>query len=359
VDRAPGLTWSKFIVMKKIYKYTVFLLVAWGILLVLLVGLFFAADMYMHYHFRDQQGYNWRGYRGATVGRKAPAEVRIACFGGSTTYGYGVHYTRTWPVYLEEELRRRLRSAVSVVNLGANNQGMYGISYDVKAYRDLDYDLAIIYNGYNDSSPRTLNTINFRGSDILFRLFGYKSILTLYLAEKGAMMMYGRKNLDRWYRGDKPPKQTGIRFSMGLALNKMDKLISWVNSALVASDREAQAMIRSQKGKPFGAYLVYLAKTLDWLLSHHKKVIVVCQPGWYNTVQQRLVRELLRTKYGDRVVYLNLSSAVSIKDKSLCYDGMHLTPKGNRLLAGHMVAAVIAALEKKKTPGGRAGSARK
>ncbi len=37
-----------------------------------------------------------------------------------------------------------------------------------------------------------------------------------------------------------------------------------------------------------------------------------------------------------RVQYLNHGRSISLKDRTLAYDGMHLTRAGNEIIAGHL-----------------------
>lgn len=302
------------------------------------IGLLIIADLYMHYHLREQQGYNSEGYRGESLDRKREGEVRIATFGGSTTYGYGVNYKKAWPYYLSVLLQDNVSNQVSVTNLGANNQGIYGIWYDVRAYNYLGYDIALMFNGYNDSNPKTLNLSSFRGDDGFFQIFGYKFILPMYLSEKSALLMYGDENLDKHYRGEleENVKQEGIRFQVGLAMKEMNTLIGRVERFLYEQEEIAEGMLQASGDRPFKEYLQYLEKVFDWLLTHEKVVIFVCQPGMYDSVQQSQVRQLIHNNYKGQVTYINLSEAIDLSDKELSFDNMHLTPLGNKIIAEHI-----------------------
>lgn len=319
---------SKFLLF-----YVIFILFCLLSAIVILLG----ADYYLHYRFKEstQGSYNWRGYRGNVVKKKQKNEIRIACFGGSTTFGYGVHWKDTWPYLLEQLLQNDLYK-FSVVNLGANCQGIYGISYDVKYYNYLNYDIAIIYNGYNDSDPKDLNTASFRGKDGFFRIFGYKLILPLYLSERSKMLMYKEKlgkvnKAKREGRLDELEKTKGIKFQLGVSMEKLNQIIKSVDKRLNQFDSEAKEMIK-KNNEPYGNYLLFLQKTFDWLTLNNKTIFYICQPGWFDKVQQQLVREFINEKY-DNVYYINLSYAVDLKNKKLCYDGSHLTGKGNKLIA--------------------------
>ena len=142
----------------------------WLIPVATAIVLLLAFDLVLHFHLAKQSGYNLQGFRGDAKPKKA--EHVIACFGGSTTYGFGVRKNESWPFYLEEQLRT-FGQNVCVLNLGSNEQGIYGINFDVEGYDYLNYDIALIYTGYNVLNPYEFNTFSLRGGDIFFRLFHY------------------------------------------------------------------------------------------------------------------------------------------------------------------------------------------
>ena len=139
----------------------------WFVSIVIAVVILLAIDLILHFQLDKQSGYNLQGFRGDSGPKDA--DYVIACFGGSTTYGFGVSKSEAWPFYLEEQLDN-LEQNVCVLNLGANAQGIYGINYDVEGYDYLNYDIALIYTGYNDLNPHEFNKYRFRGSDVFFRL---------------------------------------------------------------------------------------------------------------------------------------------------------------------------------------------
>ena len=95
----------------------------------------------------------------------------------------------------------------SVVNLGFNNEGAYSFLPTLRDFKYLDYDVVILYEGYNDMpGDEGPNTSVFRHNSAVFRLTGYFPILPLYLDEKAMMFRYGG-DLSAAYaaqRGDTP-----------------------------------------------------------------------------------------------------------------------------------------------------------
>jgi lysophospholipase L1-like esterase len=92
-----------------------------------------------------------RGFRGADCPPPgAGAQLRVACFGDSCTFGKGVLEDETWPRQLERLLQAELgpeRRAV-VANMGVN--GYAGAEYAEAARRNLqDFAPDVVIVGYN------------------------------------------------------------------------------------------------------------------------------------------------------------------------------------------------------------------
>ena len=121
--------------------------------LVVSVAGLFALDIYEHHKLSTSAGLNVWGYRGPTVGRKQAGELRVLALGGSTTFGYGVHWQEAVPAYLEGLLKQQNAipgHPVTVVNLGYNGEGAHSYKYTLQDYEYLNGDAVIFYTGYND-----------------------------------------------------------------------------------------------------------------------------------------------------------------------------------------------------------------
>ena len=278
-------------------------------LLVLIVLVLVLSDYFLHGY------YNTEGYRGEVLKEKKAGEYRIACFGGSTTFGYWVEATEAWPAQLEKMLQKK--GAYQVINLGANNQGVFGISHDIKSYEYLHYDMAIIYDGYNDREPDQLSEYNFRGGDIFFSTFVYKTILGFYLKE------VGRKTSSFFTEEEAQPV-----FEKELSKDSMKNSLSTYYSVLNA---KAEEMLKEGKF-PYQLYIHRMDEVLQYLVAKKIRTVVVCQPGTYNSIQQQLVRKMIKEKYSAKVEQVNLSDLFPDISK-VSFDGMHLTAEGNSILA--------------------------
>jgi hypothetical protein len=113
-----------------------------------------AVDMYLHRKYEKSAGFNIWGYRGPAVGSKTAGEYRVALLGGSSAYGYGVDWNESIAAVLERLLAGRSAGPFQrfiVVNLGYNNEGAYSFRFTLADYLSLDYDVACLYEGYNDT----------------------------------------------------------------------------------------------------------------------------------------------------------------------------------------------------------------
>ncbi len=283
-------------------KYT-----KWVILFGIVSGLVLS-DYFLHGY------YNTEGYRGEQLEEKKPGEYRVACFGGSTTFGFWVEAEEAWPAQLNKDLQNK--GSYSVANLGANNQGIYGISYDIKNYEYLNYDMAVIYNGETDRDPRILSDFNFRGDDLFFEAFGYKTILGFYIKEAIRRVTPVQQN-------DSVPV-----FQKGMS---GDSIKNNVSAYYAVFNKEAEKMLAARE-LPYQLYIEQLDEVLAYLVQKKIRTVLVCQPGAYHSIQQQKVRQLLQAKYSGKVEYINLSELFTDINK-VSFDGMHLTKEGNRVVA--------------------------
>jgi hypothetical protein len=312
-----------------------------SITFVLTAGSFLLVDLY--YHRRclqgDLQGPNWRGYRGPVVGRKLPHETRIVMCGGSTTFGYGLRYKEALPYQLEQKLQALLgpQQKVSVINLGYNMEGVYAFYYNLSDFRDLDYDVVILYEGYNDLRIGTTGA--YRHSNPIFRLCGYMPVLPMLAREK-IMSIRSRGHLDDAYNR----KQFVFR------LKPTERLHAAVlDNLLAASDGFETALKRLDPGDTLGLDLIQLKnnrwawyehfekRAIEYSLHHHKKVIVMTQPFINKThrEQQAALQAMLASDFkgSNDLLYVNAGEDLDLLDPKLSFDGMHLTAGGCDYLA--------------------------
>ena len=324
-------------------------------------GAVLAADVYLHHRVQNLAGVNVWGYRGPTVGRKAPGEVRAVVLGGSTAFGYGLPWDEGFP-YFSSATCARVRAAasgMSVVNLGAPGQGAYGFLFDLIDYAYLRYNVAIFYEGYNDLGSRDLpeavpertgpNDLLWRRQSPVFRATGYFPILPLVFHEK-AMALRSGGELDAAYRGR-------ARFTPGLATRAT---ASALDAAAAVAERVGTQLGRLS-GNPdrldaastgdvetWRHYVSCVIRAVEYARRHDVKVIVVSQPYGSDTHvrQQRALAAALGDRFGadPGVDYVNLGSLLNIRDRQVAYDGLHLVAEANAVVAAHLVQPVLDAV---------------
>lgn len=316
------------------------------------LGALAAFDVHLHHKFERAAGLNVWGYRGSPVGKKRPGEVRVVVLGGSTVLGFGLDEKDVFPQQLEVMLNAN-RSAsdsrtYSVVNLGYNQAGAYSFRYTLEDYRYLDYDVVCLYEGYNDlGNP---NRYNSRRDWIVFRLTGYMPMLPIVIAEKIRLWRYGD------VRGPRPDAPLVFRSGI-VSRTKADALEASkrITDALErqlrnVNNSETDPRTRSAVDDCSTRWTFYcsgVATAIDFVRRQGKSVVVVTQPyiGGGHREQQADLRKMLGNRYARdaSVRYVNLGDAVDTTDPSMCWDGMHLTPEGNRRLAAALLPSVRAA----------------
>jgi lysophospholipase L1-like esterase len=303
-------------------------------------------DLYLHHRFAQTGGYNIWGYRGPVVGRKQPGERRIEMLGGSVAFGYGVNADQTIPAYLERQINLQLGPesppSVTVVNLGWNSEGAHSFTYTLKDYEYLRSDIAVLYSGYNDLAH---DTQVFRHQSAVFRLTGYLPILPII-------------PLSQWLRIENlSDTATGkVVFRPGLAEKTATEAADTALRISQALEQQLGKLSPSDVTelplrKAYGDWTYYVRAVRDAVavaLAQGKQVFVITEPfiSDMHVDQQTALVEMLRTDYGKepRVHYVNAGKAVDLEDRTLCYDGMHLTAAGNRRVAEAIAPSLVKVL---------------
>ena len=314
-----------------------------------------ATDVYLHRKYEKSGGFNVWGYRGPAVGRKEPGEYRITVLGGSTAYGYGVEWNEAIPALLAQRLGAyRDGGPYTVVNLGYNNEGAHSFAFTLKDYDSLQYDLACLYEGYNDmmGDPRGPNLSVFRHDSPVFRLTGYLPIFPIVFKEKAAAMLSGDTDTAYW-----PSNKTVFR--PGLATKATAEVLATAGEFSQSLERQLGRVIAESPRQiadagsslckyPWAEYCHSMSSAIEYALTRNRQVMVVTQPYALGTLRERhldqqheLVGMLERRFAGDRRVrYVNLGEAVDLVDPRLSFDRMHLTGAGNAAIAAALAAPV-------------------
>jgi hypothetical protein len=319
-----------------------------------------AVDVYLHGKFEQSAGFNVWGYRGPAAGRKQADEYRVAVLGGSAAYGYGTTWDQAIPALLERQLSGRSALPVrrfTVVNLGYNNEGAYSFKPTLDDYSSLHYDLACLYEGYNDlmGDSRAPNVAVFRHDSPVFRLTGYMPIFPIVFKEKAAALAHG--DAGALYRdADKTVFHAGVAAraaagvldttaAIGQSLERQLGKISVEPLHVVNVDQSTGCKT------PWQQYCRSVLQAVDFALGRGAQVVVVTQPYAVlsPSIRQRHVEQqaemaaMLARRFGGdpRVAYVNLGPLVDLSNPRLSFDQMHLTPAGNARVAEALVAPVL------------------
>jgi len=334
-----------------------FIAVALLVAIFIPVAALLATDMFLHTRFQRTGGVNIWGYRGPIVHRKQPGERRVVMLGGSSAFGYGVGWAEAIPARLESKIRNAGEHA-SVVNLAYNNEGAYSFRFTLADYLYLDYDLAILYEGYNDlmGGERAPNFSVFRHESPVFRATGYLPIFPLIFREKAAAMLY-HGNIGQMYDEARTGKK--VRFDASVAdrakagaLNATAAVGDAIQRQLGRMSPEPAPSIPSANAsgcpQPWAEYCQAVLTAVEFGLQRDKRVLVVTQPyllghsGLRHQDQQQALVSALQRRFGTdrRVGYFNAGSIVDLADPAISFDQMHLTASGNERVASALAGPV-------------------
>lgn len=345
---------------KKILFALITIAIAVGGTLLLLL----AADLAVHYRAERSAGLNRYGYRGPVVGRKADGELRVVMLGGSTVFGYGVGWNESIPAYLETQLKQRLNRPVSVVNLGYNNEGAYAFVPNLEDFQYLDYDVIVLYEGYNDlPGDEGVNRSVYRRTSAVYRWTGYFPILPLYLEEKAKTLRRG--NVDAAYHDDAQKNGSStVVFRPGLAqrtsagaleaiaamTQALDGQLAKTATAPPPATRAAESSLGCEF--PYVTYCESVASAIRFGRARGNGVVVGMQPHLPGARSDELHRKqratlsaMLSRNFGadPKVVRADLSQLLDLHDADVTFDGMHLKPNANAVVAAALVEPVAAA----------------
>jgi hypothetical protein len=329
--------------------------VAGGVLVSCLALL--ALDVHLHHKFERGVLFNVWGYRGPVVGRKQPNEYRVAIFGGSTAFGFGVKWEESMPALLDQKLAAR-GAPIHVINLAYNGEGAYSFTFTMADYAYLNYDMVLFYEGYNDlfGDPDRPRHAVFRHESPVFRLTGYLPIFPIVAREKASVMLYGDTRAvyrDAHHAATVFRPGLATRTKAGIltaAASVGDSLERQLERVLSETAPPAQVSDGSTCSGTWAAYCRLLFVAVSDARARGKQVLVVTQPYLLgpairaaHEAQQRGVSEMLERRFDgdDSVRYLNLGDIVDVGDPELSFDRMHLTRLGNERVADALVHPVL------------------
>ena len=340
-------------------KKIVFALVTMALVFVATGVLLLIADLILHKRAEKSAGLNRYGYRGPVIGRKQPNELRVAMLGGSTVFGYGVAWNESIPAFLEPKLQAQLGRPVTVVNLGYNNEGAYSFQPNLEDFAYLDYDVIVLYEGYNDLAGDSTPNLNvYRRGSAMFRTFGYFPILPLYLEEKARSWRFG--GLEAAYQEARNESPGKVVFQPGLAKRTGAAALQAISSITTALDGQLEGsgvvvkMTESDSttgcSTPYVIYCESVAGAVRYGLARGKGVVVGSQPRAMGqglaherqARQQAALAAMMQRNFGQepRVAWADVSPLVDLTSVDATFDGMHLKPEANAAVAAALVEPV-------------------
>ncbi len=281
------------------------------------------------------QGWNHKGYRGDIKLEKEKNFKRIAVFGGSVVGGYGLNYKNSFPYILEQKLSSK---KFDVVNLGRNGNGINGIFDDIQDYLYLDYDIAIIHNGYNDCTAKGYNLLT-RNNNFFYKHFKYLPSLGVYLSEKTQLLLNksNPRALDEYY--EKKSKEFALKYkndpNKNFNLYMCKNLYEKKDKKLIFNEIEFIDHLNA-------FYIVKYKKVLDFLTKNKKNIIVVVQPEYGNDPRQKVQSELIikLAKNYNNVKLIDFSKKIDLNNPKISYDRIHNTKIGNELTVNLILSNV-------------------
>ncbi|MGZ8847516.1 MAG: SGNH/GDSL hydrolase family protein [Pyrinomonadaceae bacterium] len=295
------------------------------------VSIFFGIDFYLH----RKHGVNLWGYRGPAVGLKQPGEKRVAVLGGSTTWGYGLAVGQDFPAQLQRQLTKANagKGPINLLNLGFNNEGAYSFTNTMNDYDYLNYDVVLFYSGYNDLGGPNLYVLRHRSPVFLWT--GYLPLLPTLTADKISQWQQttsGKPNKTVF----QPPDQNQLDRAA-----QLEKQIGNLDGASAPGSQSTSATCPAE----WQFYCERIYEATELALKKGKRVLIVGEPyiSDKHINQQTALENMIRARFAGqtKVRYLTLGGVVDLRDRSLCWDGMHLTEEGNRRIADALAKPVL------------------
>lgn len=245
-----------------------------------------------------------------------------------------------FPAQLQHHLDQGQASATSsikVLNLGFNGEGAYSFKYTLKDYDYLECDAVVLYSGYNDLSGP--NFYVFRHRSPVFGWTGYLPLLPALTVDK--LSVWKQKLLGR--------NEKVVFQPPDLNQNSPEFLPKQLSPTVNQNQKSAETSFAVTVPAEWQFYCDQVSETVQMALQNGKRVLVVTEPYISNehVAQQKSLEAMIQMRFPNQphLRYLDLGRAVDLRDKSLCWDGMHLTEEGNRRIAVALKQPVLDLLQ--------------
>ena len=268
------------------------------------------------------KGYNINsdGFRGEEINPAGQNDtIRIVAMGGSTTFGEGVKDGYTYPEALERILNRDLQKKYEVINAGINACTLREITNLFKNEIVSLKPSIIVINSLANNLQYSKNAYKFE-STFVRRINSFlmrKSLFYLTLREKIAYMLHDTSS-DLY----KAPVESMLD-------NFMSDKSFWT---------ESKDMYQSVISQAYEEHIeVIIIKQPVWLKSHKKDNCGILYDKSLKPIYERVYAtfdELAEENNNVEVVNaVSVFNNIRNKNEYFTSDGLHLTKKGNELLA--------------------------
>jgi lysophospholipase L1-like esterase len=264
----------------------------------------------------------------------------VAVLGGSTTWGFGLTVGQDFPAQLQGQLDQSPApdtTSIKVLNLGWNGDGAYSFKYTLKDYDYLQPDAVVLYSGYNDLGGP--NFYVFRHRSPVFGRTGYLPLLPELTVDK----------LSVWKQRLMGHNEKVVFQPPELSQNSPEALPKQLGPGTKSNQESAEASSAVTVPAEWQFYCNQVYEAAQMALQSGKRVLIVTEPyiNDQHIAQQKALEAMIRTRFPNQphLRYLNLGRTVDLGDKSLCWDGMHLTEEGNRRIAGALRQPVFDLLQ--------------
>lgn len=263
----------------------------------------------------------------------------MAILGGSTTWGFGLRAGQDFPALLQSELNQvQAAFPIKVVNLGFNGDGAYSFKYTLRDYDYLECDAVVLYSGYNDLSGP--NFYVFRHRSPVFGWTGYLPLLPELTVDK----------LSVWAQQLRGGNEKVVFQPPDLSRNSPDPFPKPAGTAKDSNQKSAEPPSVVTIPPEWQFYCEQVSEAVQLALQKGRRVLLVTEPyiNDQHVAQQKALEAMIQVRFPNQthLQYLNLGRTVDLRDKSLCWDGMHLTEEGNRRIANALRQPVFDLLQK-------------
>ena len=294
---------------------------------------------------RGGESHNALGYRGGEVQMPKPeGEFRIVCMGGSTTYTEFVSdNTRTYPYLLEQELRTRGSSRVTVVNAGFPGWSSWETLVDFEfRVLDLGPDLVIVLDSLNDWSARAVWPPDaFRGDNSGYRAARFSDVFVPPWYEHSTLVRMLLIRLGYSQPHCRLDRSLDPHAATSYAQRFMDQVSTGAYPSGIFNDVGIDEMLRANSTE-------YFRRNLENVVSIAQTrgiATVLATTPWSTAfegewVSSPLVQESLREQNhvirsiaSEQKVHLFDYASAFPAEKRYFLDGRHVTEEGARLQA--------------------------